>query len=181
MSLNFFDQNFYDEINKKVANNKATEDEIRMYSYYINSSNFYENYNPSKNFLREFRNDIDWQQYCMWHCPSEDFVWEVKDYIYFNELLCNHPNDYSEDFYRKYFHFYFDKNAYLKVYKFPHIQPYIDSYKKQIGSVGQALDHGLALRSMTKLELLLRYELKQNIPNWTDRLKYENPRYCKFK
>ena len=106
MSLEFFDQHLYEEINDKVASGKATEDDIRMYSQYIRPSNFYENYNPSKNFLREFKNSLDWQQYCMWHCPSEEFVWEMKDYVWFNELLCNHPNDYSEDFYRKYFHFH---------------------------------------------------------------------------
>ena len=180
MSLEFFNENFYDEINNKVANKEATEDEIRMYSQYIRPSNFYENYNPSKNFLREFKDSLDWQQYCMWHCPFEEFVWEMKDYVWFNELLCNHPNDYSEDFYRRYFHFYFDKDFYLKIQQNPYsIHLPKEQYMKQIGSVGQALDHGLGLRSITKLELLLRYELKENVSKWSGRLSYTNPRYCK--
>lgn len=178
--LEFFDQNFFDEINQKVAKNKATEEEVRLYSQYIRPSNFYENYNCSRNFYREFKNNLDWQQVCMWTVLPEEFVWEMTDYVWFNELLCNHPNDYSEEFYRKYFHFYFDKDFYLQIQHNPYsVHLPKDQYKKQIGSVGQALDHGLALRSITKLELLLKYELKQNVPKWIDRLKYENPKYCK--
>lgn len=179
MSLEFFDQHLYDDINEKVAKNTVTEDEIRMYSQYIRPSNFYENYHPSKNFLREFKDGLDWQQYCLWHCPSEEFVWEMKDYVWFNELLCNHPNDYSEDFYRRYFHFYFDKEKYLFYSEHPYQSVPKEEYKKQIGSVGLALEHGLGLRSITKLELLLKYELKQNVSNWTSRLNYTNPKYCK--
>lgn len=178
--LEFFDQNFYDEINRKVANNEATEDEIRTHSYYIRPSNFYENYICSKNFYREYKDNLDWQQVCMWTNLSENFVWEMKDYVWFNELLCNHSNDYSEEFYRKYFHLYFDKDFYLQIQQNPYsIHLPKDQYKKQIGSVGLALEHGLGLRSITKMELLLKYELKQNVPNWSSRLNYTNPKYCK--
>lgn len=180
MSLEFFNQRKFDEINEKVRDNTITDEEIRLYSHWIEEENFYENYHASKNFLREFKDDIDWQQYCMWHCPSEEFVAEMKDYIFFNELLCNHPNDYSERFYRNYFHDNFDRDAYLFYHEHPYNNIPKDKYMKMIGSVGQALDHALALKGMVKLELLYKYELKTEISKWVERLSYTNPKYCKI-
>lgn len=181
MNLEFFDQTFYDEINRKVATGKATEEEIRSYSNYIRPSNFYENYNCSTDFLREFKDSLDWQQVCMWTCLPEDFVWEMEDYIYFNELLFNHPNDYSEEFYRKYFTSYFDKNSYKEIHKHLFKSFPKQFYMKQIQSVGQVLENGLALTGMTRLELLYKYELKENIKNWAPRLNFINAKYCKRK
>ena len=179
MGLKFFDQKLYETINKKVSDDTATEDEIRMYSNYIRPSNFYQNYSYSENFLREFKEDIDWQQVCMWTSPREEFVWEMVDFIYFNELLCNHPNEYSEDFYKRYFYSYFDKDFYVRVNLNPYNNIPTERYKKQIGDVGQALDNGLGLRAETKLDLLHRFELKKYISKWEDRLDWTSDKYCK--
>lgn len=103
----------------------------------------------------------------------------MKDYIFFNELLTNHPNDFSENFYRNYFHDYFDKDLYLFYYKNPYNSVPKEKYRKMIGCVGQALFNAVALRGMTKLELLYKYELKPEVSKWVERLSYTNPKYCK--
>lgn len=179
MGLEFFNQRLYDEINEKLRDGTITQTEIRTYSQYIDEQNFYENYTPSENFMREFKDDINWQQYCMWHTFDEKFVEEMRDYIFFNELLCNHPNAFSERFYRNWFHDNFDKDLYLYSYKHPYNSCPKDKYRKMIGSVGQCLDNAVALRGMVKLELLYKYELKPEIGKWVERLSYTNPRYCK--
>ena len=181
MSLDLFDERLYDLMNEKIRNKTISEEEIRTYSYLIEPNNFYQNYTASCSFLREFKDDLDWQQICMWQLPPEKFVWEMEDYIYFNELLCNHPNDYSEDFYIKYFKFYFNKEKYLFYNEHRYQSVPKEEYKKQIGSVGQAIDHGLALPATVKIKLFYKYELKQNISKWADRITYEHPECYKYK
>jgi len=56
----------------------------------------------SEDFMREFKDNLDWKSVCMWQkLSSEEFIYELREYIDWRCLIEYQRDNISLDFYQK--------------------------------------------------------------------------------